>query len=294
MNIVQAAARRREPDRASLRGGGAHVRRIAARPRHNARPFIERALALESPVHASANAASSRAVRRWVDGDIPRAIALARRAGPRASARPRFAQARAIPPIQSGRCAGHAAPGAGGAAGRRRRALPARHGSRSRWEQCHLLEQAEAAARRAIEMRRKEPWAHHALAHVMLTQGRIAEGHAFLQDVSTTWTGLNSFMVTHNWWHQALFALELDRADEVLDAVRPARMGRREGVHAGPDQCGVAAGTAGARRHRRGRSLAGSGQLPRGPAATTTCCRFSTCSTSTAWRAPAGPRSRIP
>ncbi len=84
------------------------------------------------------------------------------------------------------------------------------------WEQCHLLEEAEAAARKAIAMRRKEPWAHHALAHVMLTQGRIAEGHAFLEDVGATWTGLNSFMVTHNWWHQALFALELDRHDEVL------------------------------------------------------------------------------
>ncbi len=84
------------------------------------------------------------------------------------------------------------------------------------WEQCHALEQAEAAARKAIAMRRKEPWAHHALAHVMLTQGRVHEGHAFLQDVSSTWSGLNSFMVTHNWWHQALFALELDRADEVL------------------------------------------------------------------------------
>jgi len=84
------------------------------------------------------------------------------------------------------------------------------------WEQCHFLEQAEASARQAIALRRKEPWAHHALAHVMLTQGRLAEGHAFLQDVSPTWTGLNSFMVTHNWWHQALFALELDRAEEVL------------------------------------------------------------------------------
>jgi hypothetical protein len=65
-------------------------------------------------------------------------------------------------------------------------------------------------------MRRKEPWAHHALAHVMLTQGRIAEGRAFMQGVSDTWTGLNSFMVTHNWWHQALFALEQRDHDEVL------------------------------------------------------------------------------
>jgi hypothetical protein len=65
-------------------------------------------------------------------------------------------------------------------------------------------------------MERKEPWAHHALAHVMLTQGRIHEGHAFLSEVSDSWVGLNSFMVTHNWWHQALFALELERHAEVL------------------------------------------------------------------------------
>ena len=65
-------------------------------------------------------------------------------------------------------------------------------------------------------MRRKEPWAHHALAHVMLAQGRIAEGLDFMRSVSDTWTDLNSFMVTHNWWHQALFALELHDHEQVL------------------------------------------------------------------------------
>jgi hypothetical protein len=44
------------------------------------------------------------------------------------------------------------------------------------YEQCHLLDEAEASARRALSLRRKEPWAQHALAHVMLTQGRIDEG----------------------------------------------------------------------------------------------------------------------
>ena len=34
--------------------------------------------------------------------------------------------------------------------------------------------------------------------------------------VSDTWTGLNSFMLTHNWWHQALFAIELAAFDEAL------------------------------------------------------------------------------
>ena len=85
------------------------------------------------------------------------------------------------------------------------------------YEQCHLLREAEGAARRAIGMLPKEPWAHHALAHVMLTEGRIDEGRAFMQEVSTTWVGLNSFMQTHNWWHLALFLIEQGDHDAVLE-----------------------------------------------------------------------------
>lgn len=84
------------------------------------------------------------------------------------------------------------------------------------YEQCHLMREAETSARRAIAMCRKEPWAHHGLAHVMLTEGRLTEGLAFMQDVSDTWTGLNSFMVTHNWWHVALFLIDLGRDAEAL------------------------------------------------------------------------------
>ncbi len=84
------------------------------------------------------------------------------------------------------------------------------------WEQCHWMAPAEAAARKALALCQKEPWAQHALAHVMLTQGRLAEGLQFMQQASPGWTGLNSFMVTHNWWHLALFALELGHHDEVL------------------------------------------------------------------------------
>lgn len=84
------------------------------------------------------------------------------------------------------------------------------------YEQCHLLSHAESAARRALELKRKEPWAQHALAHVLLTQGRTDEGIEFLADVSDTWDGLNSFMYTHNWWHQCLFLLDRAAYDEVL------------------------------------------------------------------------------
>jgi hypothetical protein len=85
------------------------------------------------------------------------------------------------------------------------------------FEQCHLLDQAEGAARTALQRLRKEPWAQHALAHVMLTRGQIDAGAAFLEGVEDTWTDLNSFMVTHLWWHLALFHLSQGRDARVLE-----------------------------------------------------------------------------
>jgi hypothetical protein len=86
------------------------------------------------------------------------------------------------------------------------------------YEQCHLLDDAERAARSALNLRRKEPWAQHALAHVMLTRGHIDEGALFLEGMQDTWVGLNSFMITHLWWHLALFYLSQGRNEAVLEA----------------------------------------------------------------------------
>ncbi|QDG55006.1 tetratricopeptide repeat protein [Pseudomonas sp. NIBRBAC000502773] len=85
------------------------------------------------------------------------------------------------------------------------------------YEQCHLLEEAEASALQALRLQPSEPWAQHALAHVMLTQGRIEEGTAFLESVTHHWDGLNSFMYTHNWWHLALFYLARGEDQRVLE-----------------------------------------------------------------------------
>lgn len=85
-------------------------------------------------------------------------------------------------------------------------------------EQLHALDDAEVAARRALELKEKEPWAQHALAHVMLSTGRVREGVDFLASASRTWDGLNSFMYTHNWWHQALFQISLGDEQAVFDA----------------------------------------------------------------------------
>jgi tetratricopeptide (TPR) repeat protein len=95
--------------------------------------------------------------------------------------------------------------------------VPYAHGMAAfAFEQCHLLDEAESAARTALAMRRKEPWAQHALAHVLLTRGQIDDGARFLEEMQDTWIDLNSFMVTHIWWHLALFYLAQGRNREAL------------------------------------------------------------------------------
>jgi Flp pilus assembly protein TadD len=83
-------------------------------------------------------------------------------------------------------------------------------------EECNRLDEAEKHARKAIEMERRDPWAHHVVAHCLEARGRLLEGVGFLESVADTWEGCNSFMYTHNWWHLALFLIDLDRSDEAM------------------------------------------------------------------------------
>jgi tetratricopeptide (TPR) repeat protein len=83
-------------------------------------------------------------------------------------------------------------------------------------EQCHRLEAAEQAGRRAAEMNRQDPWAHHAVAHVLETQGRLEEGIAWMESFSDTWEVCGSFY-THNWWHVALYYLDQEDFSKVLE-----------------------------------------------------------------------------
>ncbi len=87
------------------------------------------------------------------------------------------------------------------------------------YEQMHLLDHAERSARHALALAAdREPWAQHALAHVMLTQGRIEEGTRFLESMRGTWGNLTSFMYTHHWWHLALFYIARGRMADALAA----------------------------------------------------------------------------
>ncbi len=85
-------------------------------------------------------------------------------------------------------------------------------------EECHRLDEAEALARRAIDKHRKDPWAHHAVAHCLEARGRMVEGVAFLREMADSWDDRHSFIHGHNWWHIALFLIDLDRTAESLAA----------------------------------------------------------------------------
>lgn len=82
-------------------------------------------------------------------------------------------------------------------------------------EETHRYEQAEERGRFAVELNPRDPWAIHAVAHVMEMQGRQDEGIEWLRARETDWSRDN-MMAIHNWWHLALFNLELGRTSEVL------------------------------------------------------------------------------
>lgn len=86
-------------------------------------------------------------------------------------------------------------------------------------------DEAEEQAYRAIALERETPWAHHALAHVLLAEGRLEDGIRILGGLSASWPPPGQALHGHNWWHLALFhveALDLETAwrihgDHVVD-----------------------------------------------------------------------------
>lgn len=68
--------------------------------------------------------------------------------------------------------------------------------------------EAEVLATSALEANPGDPWSAHALAHVYEMQGRSTLGADFLRASAPRWAP--SFFASHNWWHLALFCIELD------------------------------------------------------------------------------------
>ncbi len=74
-------------------------------------------------------------------------------------------------------------------------------------EETGAFAEAERCGREAVERDPGDPWAAHAVAHVLVMQGRLREGAAFLGGLTGEWGHVNN-MRHHNWWHLALFHVE--------------------------------------------------------------------------------------
>lgn len=81
-------------------------------------------------------------------------------------------------------------------------------------ELCGDYPAGEATAERALAIAPRNPWAQHALSHVLIRQGRVAEGRARMEAFMPLLATCGRPIHSHDAWHLALLYLEeLDVAD---------------------------------------------------------------------------------
>ncbi|MEZ5906718.1 MAG: tetratricopeptide repeat protein [Geminicoccaceae bacterium] len=88
---------------------------------------------------------------------------------------------------------------------------------------------AERAGRRGVELEPRDGWAQHAVAHVMEMQCRQEDGIAWMTATPDAWSR-DSFFAVHNWWHLALYHLELGDTDAALALFDGPIYGARSGM----------------------------------------------------------------
>ena len=81
-------------------------------------------------------------------------------------------------------------------------------------------ERARAEAERAVELRFGCAWAQHALAHVSMMTGENERGQAEQEHFLKTWTNPGPSIHGHNAWHLALFRLEQNDTEGVMELFR--------------------------------------------------------------------------
>ena len=74
--------------------------------------------------------------------------------------------------------------------------------------------QAQTRAEAALAANPRDVWSVHALAHVHEMEGSQRAGIDFMAATLPYWR--DSYFAVHNWWHRALYHLELGETDAVL------------------------------------------------------------------------------
>jgi tetratricopeptide (TPR) repeat protein len=91
-------------------------------------------------------------------------------------------------------------------------------------EEMNEFDRAEETGRRAVELNPRDPWAIHAVAHVLEMTGKLDVGVDWMTERTDDWATDNMFAF-HNWWHLALYHLDRGETARVLEiydtGVRP-------------------------------------------------------------------------
>lgn len=75
---------------------------------------------------------------------------------------------------------------------------------------------AEETGRRAVDLEPLDCWAQHAVAHALEMQGNAQHGVEWMASREEFWSGEDNFFRVHNWWHKALFHIDLGEIDAAM------------------------------------------------------------------------------
>ena len=76
------------------------------------------------------------------------------------------------------------------------------------FEECNQFDEAERAGAIALDHTPNDIWAIHSIAHIKEETQRPRDGLKLLSDTESQWQQRAS-LVTHVWWHKALFHFQL-------------------------------------------------------------------------------------
>lgn len=88
---------------------------------------------------------------------------------------------------------------------------------------------AEDYGHQAIDLNGRDAWAQHAVAHVYEMEGRQQQGIDWMESRQAHWS-TDNFMSVHNWWHLAMYYLDLGQIDQVLKLYDTRIRGERSEV----------------------------------------------------------------
>jgi hypothetical protein len=88
---------------------------------------------------------------------------------------------------------------------------------------------ADLQGRLGVELEPRDSWGQHAVAHVVEMTNRPRDGIAWMRGNLDGWS-VDNFFAVHNWWHLALYHLELEQIDEVLRLFDGPIYGKRSSV----------------------------------------------------------------